>query len=109
MPRTKIDLSCDIAYLSILDENGKLDKALEPDIPEETLLSLFKYMLLGRRFDERLLALQRQGRIGTFPPATGQEAAHLGAVAALRPSDWPAQHSKRPFSIAEDGRYLECL
>ncbi len=88
MPRTKIDLNCDISFLSILDENGKLDAALEPDIPEEILLKLFRYMLLGRRFDERLLALQRQGRIGTFPPASGQEAAHLGAVALLRPSDW---------------------
>ena len=31
---------------------------------------------------------QRQGRIGTFPPIKGQEAAHLGPVAALRASDW---------------------
>jgi len=38
-------------------------------------------MLLARRFGERLLNLQRQGRIGTFPPIKGQEAAHLGAAA----------------------------
>jgi pyruvate dehydrogenase E1 component alpha subunit len=45
-------------------------------------------MLLSRRFDERLLMLQRQGRIGTFAPIKGQEAAQIGAVAPLQQEDW---------------------
>jgi pyruvate dehydrogenase E1 component alpha subunit len=45
-------------------------------------------VLLGRRFDERMLALQRQGRTGTFAPIRGQEAAQLGVVAALKESFW---------------------
>jgi pyruvate dehydrogenase E1 component alpha subunit len=44
-------------------------------------------MLLGRRFDERMLILQRQGKIGTFAPVKGQEA-QVGAAAALNPEDW---------------------
>ena len=88
MPRKKIDLPYQVEYLSILDEKGKLDKKLEPDIPEETLLKLHETMLLGRRFDERLLALQRQGRIGTFAPISGQEASQIGAVAVMEESDW---------------------
>ena len=75
-------------YLSILDDKGNLDKTLEPDIPEDLLLKLYRAILLGRRFDERMLSLQRQGRIGTFAPTTGQEASQIGAAAALRPSDW---------------------
>lgn len=88
MPRTKIDLNYHVDYLSVLDENGELDRSLEPDIPEELLLKLYHAMLLGRRFDERLLNLQRQGRIGTFAPIKGQEASQVGAVAPLRQSDW---------------------
>ncbi|MGC9358190.1 MAG: pyruvate dehydrogenase (acetyl-transferring) E1 component subunit alpha, partial [Anaerolineae bacterium] len=61
---------------------------LDPDLPEDLLLKLHRAMLLGRRFDERMLKLQRQGRIGTFAPIKGQEAAQLGAIAALRGSDW---------------------
>ena len=38
--------------------------------------------------DERLLALQRQGRIGFYGEARGQEAAVIGAAAALGPEDW---------------------
>jgi len=88
MPRKEISIPDKIEHISILNEEGELDKALEPDIPEDLLLRLFRAMLLGRKFDERLLNLQRQGRIGTFAPTNGQEAAHLGAAAALLPSDW---------------------
>ena len=43
-------------------------------------------MLLGRRLDERMVRLQRQGRIGTFAPTKGQEAAQMGSVFTLRPT-----------------------
>lgn len=88
MPKNEIDLPYHVEYLSILDSNGKVDKDLEPDLPDELLLKLHRAMLLGRRFDERLLQLQRQGRMGTFGPIKGQEASQVGAVAALDASDW---------------------
>ncbi|MCK8601644.1 pyruvate dehydrogenase (acetyl-transferring) E1 component subunit alpha [Desulfoferrobacter suflitae] len=88
MPRQEIELPYRIDYLSILDEQGKVDQDLEPDVDKDFLLKLHRGMLLGRRFDERLLQLQRQGRMGTFAPITGQEAAQIGAVAALEDSDW---------------------
>ena len=88
MPRKQISIPCKMEYLSILNETGEVDKDLEPDIAEELLLKLYRAMLLGRRFDERMLSLQRQGRIGTFAPTSGQEASQVGSVAALRSSDW---------------------
>jgi pyruvate dehydrogenase E1 component alpha subunit len=87
MPRNKVDLPYHVEHLSILDEEGRLDQALEPKISDDLLLKLHRAMVLGRRFDERLLSLQRQGRIGTFAPITGQEASQLGAVAPLIPGD----------------------
>jgi pyruvate dehydrogenase E1 component alpha subunit len=88
MPRKQIDLPYRVDYLSILDEDGNVDKDVEPDLPEELLLSLHRAMLLARRFDERMFVLQRQGKIGTFGPIKGQEASQLGAVAVLEPEDW---------------------
>jgi len=88
MPKSSIAIPHDIVRLSILDENGIVDDHLEPDIPEKTLLRLYRAMLLGRRFDQRMIDLQRQGRIATFPPSSGHESAHLGAVANLKPADW---------------------
>lgn len=109
MPREKINLEIQVDNLSILDEKGNLDKDLEPDIPEDLLLRLHRAMLLGRRFDERLLSLQRQGRVGTFAPITGQEASQLGAVAVLRPSDWMAPSFREVAAEMWRGKTMESV
>ena len=109
MPRSKIDLPYHIDFLSILDAEGNLDESLEPDIPEEVLLRIHATMLLGRRFDERLLNLQRQGRIGTFPPITGQEASQVGAIAVLRDSDWMVPSFRETAAEIWRGRTLESV
>jgi pyruvate dehydrogenase E1 component alpha subunit len=87
MPRQRHDLP-PVECLSILDADGRVDQALEPAIPPEELIRLYRTFLLARRFDERMLSLQRQGRIGTYLPTRGHEAAVLGSIAALRPTDW---------------------
>ena len=109
MPRNEINIADKVEYLSILDENGGLDTDLEPDISEEILLKLHRSMVLGRAFDERLLNLQRQGRIGTFPPISGQEAAHLGTVAALELSDWFVPAFRETAAEIWRGRSLESV
>jgi pyruvate dehydrogenase E1 component alpha subunit len=109
MPRSKINLPYHIDFLSILDAEGNLDESLEPDIPEDILLRIHATMLLGRRFDERLINLQRQGRIGTFPPITGQEASQVGAVAVLRDSDWMVPSFRETAAEIWRGRTLESV
>ena len=109
MPRKKIDLPYQVEYLSILDEKGELDEKLDPNISDEYLLKLHRAMLLGRTFDARLLSLQRQGRIGTFAPITGQEASQLGAVSALRPSDWFVPSFRETAAELWRGRTMESV
>jgi pyruvate dehydrogenase E1 component alpha subunit/2-oxoisovalerate dehydrogenase E1 component alpha subunit len=60
------------------------------ELVPEFLLELFKGMLRIRLLDGRMLALQRQGRIGFYGQCTGQEAAIVGSAAALEPRDWVA-------------------
>src|SRR5581483_6640722 len=87
MPRQRLDLP-PIECLSILDPDGGVDRALDPGLPPDWLERLYRACLLARCFDDRMLRLQRQGRIGTYLPARGHEAAVLGSAAALRPTDW---------------------
>jgi len=87
MPRKKIELPS-IEYMSILDENGVVDKSLEPKIATDTLKTMYRYMLLARRTDERMLLMQRQGRQGTFPQSSGHEAISMGSIIHLKKSDW---------------------
>ena len=106
MPRKEIELPYRVEHLSILDENGQVDKQLEPDLGDDLLARLHRAMLLGRRFDERMLIMQRQGRIGTFAPIKGQEASQLGAVAVLEPDDWLVPAFRETIAEAWRGKSL---
>lgn len=109
MPRAKIELENYIESISILDQDGKVDADLEPNLSKEELLRLFRAMLLGRRYDERMLRLQRQGRIGTYGPALGQEAASLGPVFAMRSDDWFIPSFREPTATLYRGWPMEKL
>ncbi|MER3443860.1 MAG: pyruvate dehydrogenase (acetyl-transferring) E1 component subunit alpha [Meiothermus sp.] len=69
-----------------LDDDGKPLR----DIPlsEEELLRGYRALRRARHFDERALVLQRQGRLGVYPPFRGQEAAQVGVTLSLEKSDW---------------------
>jgi TPP-dependent pyruvate/acetoin dehydrogenase alpha subunit len=72
-------------------------KRLEPDgtllagpapLPDARAKELFVHMLRLRCLDERMLKLQRSGRVGFVGTAKGLEAAILGSAFALEPRDW---------------------
>ncbi|MCI4332856.1 MAG: thiamine pyrophosphate-dependent enzyme [Thermoplasmata archaeon] len=64
-----------------------LAELLGPDW-NDSLVRAFRWMTLARVLDGRMLALQRQGRIGFYGPATGQEAVSVGAALSIGPDDW---------------------
>src|SRR5712664_2225245 len=109
MPRTILEPRFQVEYLSILDSEGNLDAALDPKLPPGDLKALHRAMVLGRRLDERMVRLQRQGRIGTFAPIKGQEASQLGSVAALRPTDWMVPSFRETAAMLWRGWPIEKL
>jgi TPP-dependent pyruvate/acetoin dehydrogenase alpha subunit len=83
----RIDLG-QIENLQILNERGEADAARAPDLDDDQLLRIHRAMVLTRKLDLRMLAMQRQGQMGTFAPGLGQEAAQIGQVYPMTPSDW---------------------
>src|SRR5437588_1264068 len=65
-----------------------VQKLETPPIPREVLLRLYREMVRLRTLDERMMTLQRQGRVGFYGACTGQEAATLASAIALEASDW---------------------
>jgi pyruvate dehydrogenase E1 component alpha subunit len=66
-------------------EVGPIPKALSDD----ELVAMLRLCILGREFDRKAIALQRRGKLGTFAPMSGQEAAVVGSAFALdRDRDW---------------------
>ncbi|MGE5594634.1 MAG: thiamine pyrophosphate-dependent dehydrogenase E1 component subunit alpha [Hyphomicrobiales bacterium] len=53
-------------------------------LSEHQLEQMYYYMLLARRLNERMLALNRQGRAPFVIAGAGQEAAQVGAAMALK-------------------------
>jgi len=87
MPRTKV-YEAVTERLDILDTEGRVDAALMPEIDPSRTRDLYRDMVLMRTFDTKALKLQRQGRMGTWPPIKGQEAIQAGVALAMGDNDW---------------------
>jgi len=74
--------------VQVLDSEGRvLTPELAPDLEDDTLRSMYRDMRFCRRFDERLISLQRQGRMGTYASLAGQEGSQIGSTYALAEDD----------------------
>lgn len=73
--------------VQVVTEDGELTDGREKwDM--ETVTDMYRWMVLARAFDRKAIRLQRQGRIGTYAPFEGQEAAQIGSALALKKEDW---------------------
>ena len=59
-----------------------------PKLTSKQIKDMYKAMVLTRIFDDKLLVLQRQGRVGTIAQSTGQEASSIGSSFALAKEDF---------------------
>jgi len=57
----------------------------EVGLTDEQALEMYRFMLMGRKYDERALLLQRAGKINFHISGIGQEAAQVGAAFAMVP------------------------
>ena len=74
--------------LTLISPDGTVGDRLP--ITLEEMRRLYSDMVEARTYDHKCMAMQRQGRLATYAPFEGQEAAQIGAAAALRPDDWVA-------------------
>ncbi|HET7522211.1 MAG TPA: thiamine pyrophosphate-dependent enzyme, partial [Bacillales bacterium] len=73
----------------VLNGEGELvDDSYRDQLTADFVKSLYQKMLRARIFDRKNVNLQRQGRIGTYVPFEGQEAAQIGSASALEDGDW---------------------
>ena len=90
--------------VQILDEDGQVrDDATVPDLSDDDLVTIYRQLKLGRHFDQRAVSLQRQGRMGTYPPMAGQEASQVGSATALADGDWVFPSYREHLALAVRG------
>lgn len=77
-----------LELMQVISDEGVVNQKEEPSIPAEDLLMLYRMMVLNRQLDDRMMKLQRQGRIGFYLQSMGEEATHIGSAYVLQPQDW---------------------
>lgn len=78
----------EIPFFQYLDENGNLSDDAPPLAKDvKKLLHLYRFMVLVRLMDAKAVALQRTGKLGTYPSTRGQEAAFVGIGYAMNKND----------------------
>ncbi|MBL8702039.1 MAG: pyruvate dehydrogenase (acetyl-transferring) E1 component subunit alpha [Alphaproteobacteria bacterium] len=78
----------EIPFTAYLAPDGELAPGAGDFATDRTaLVAMYRAMALTRGFDEKAVALQRTGRLGTFASSLGQEAVGVGVAAAMEGSD----------------------
>lgn len=72
----------------VMRDDGTLDPAHDPKLADADVIALYTAMVRVRTLDDRLVTLQRQGRIGFHIGSLGEEASILGSAFAMRDNDW---------------------
>lgn len=93
--------------IALIDCDGRVDPREDPCLSEEELWKLYSTMVLVRQVDDRLLKMQRQGRIGFYLTSLGEEATHVGATFALESSDWVFPCYREPGALFVRGFTLK--
>jgi pyruvate dehydrogenase E1 component alpha subunit len=77
-----------IESLRFIAPDGSVAADLPGFVADRSLMaSLYRAMVLTRTFDAKAIALQRTGRLGTYPSSLGQEAVGVGVAHAMAPED----------------------
>src|SRR5262245_20812729 len=72
---------------TVLGESGDAKKS-EVTLSDKELRMLYRWLVLNRQLDERMITLQRQGRVGFYIGSIGEEASIIGSAYAMRDQDW---------------------
>jgi len=93
-----------------MDETGTfVSKEVPPAFAQDIdkLKKLYRDMCLIRVLDQKAYALQRTGKMGTYPAATGQEAIGVGFGSALNKEDVLVPYYRGQASMIQHGIRME--
>ena len=74
----------------------------ELGLSDDQAVELYRLMVTTRAIDDRIWALNRQGRVGITAPCRGHEAAQLHPVMKVRPDRVEAAEQEDREQLVED-------
>lgn len=99
-----------IPYFQYLSPGGQtLDPECSFKWNAEQLKDLYYRLLLLRLFDQKAVALQRTGKLGTYPSSRGQEAVFVGTGLAMEKNDLYVPYYRDAGVLIQRGVPLETI
>ena len=84
----------------LLDQDGHLLQPLPDELHNEDLqLAFYRHMVFNRLLDQKCIALQRTGLLGTYPSCLGQEALGVAIGMALHHQDIYAPYYRNSAAL----------
>ena len=95
---------------TVLLPDGTVVPGAKSRMEEEFLLEALRWMMKSRLYDQRVIALQRQGQFGVYSPGMGQEASIIGSGLAVDPArDWMVPQYRELMATVHHGLPLEVI
>ena len=76
-----------VELVRVIDDEHIAKGPWHPQLDAHDLQVGLRHMLLTRVFDDRMMGMQRQGKISFYMKCTGEEAVSIASAMALKPSD----------------------
>ncbi len=98
----------DLAFglVGVLDHNHQAVGEWDPQLSADLLREGLGHMVLTRIYDERMLKLQRQGKMSFYMKSTGEEAVAVAGAMALRKTDMVFPSYRQQGILIARGRNL---
>ncbi|MAZ45045.1 MAG: pyruvate dehydrogenase (acetyl-transferring) E1 component subunit alpha [Legionellales bacterium] len=77
----------DIPWRQVLNQDGVLVGDWPENVAADEAKTLYEWMVKVRHFDKKAIALQRTGKLGTYPSVKGAEAFTVGTGMAMETDD----------------------
>jgi len=92
--------------IRVLSDDGNAEGEWDPKIDDSTLLEGLGYMMKLRVFDDRMIKMQRTGKLSFYMRSLGEEAIAIAQTMALKKQDWIFPSYRQPGAQFVRGRDL---
>jgi 2-oxoisovalerate dehydrogenase E1 component alpha subunit len=90
--------------IRVIDDDNKAKGEWDPHLDAETMIQGLEYMMRLRIFDDRMMKMQRTGKLSFYMRSYGEEAVAIAQTMALETQDWIFPSYRQPGAQFVRGR-----
>ena len=93
-----------VGLIRVLNDDGSRSGGWDPDLESHEMLKGLEHMVRLRIFDDRMMKMQRTGKLSFYMRSLGEEAVAIAQTMALKEQDWIFPTYRQPGAQFVRGR-----